>query len=94
MILSFRDKDTERFYLGGRVPRFRAIQQQAEKRLRILEAATSKQDLMLLPSNRFEALKGDRQGQYSVRINDRWRICFEWPDNAPGPSQVEITDYH
>ncbi len=94
MILSFLDKDTERFYLGGRAPRFQAIQRQAEKRLRILEAATSKQDLILLPSNRFEALKGDRQAQYSVRINDRRRICFEWPDDAPGPSQVEITDYH
>ncbi len=94
MILSFRDKDTERFYQGGRVPRFQAIQRQAEKRLRILEAAASKRDLMLLPSNRFEALKGNRQGQYSIRINEQWRICFEWPDDAPGPSQVEITDYH
>ena len=94
MILSFRDKDTQRFYQGGRVPRFQAFQRQAEKRLRILEAATSKQDLMLLPSNRFEALKGNRQGQYSIWINGQWRVCFEWPDDAPGPSQVEITDYH
>ena len=94
MILSFRDKDTEQLYQGKRVPRLQAIQRQAEKRLRILEAATCKQDLMLLPGNRFEALKGDRQGQYSIRINDQWRICFAWPDGAPGPSQVEITDYH
>jgi proteic killer suppression protein len=94
MILSFRDKDTERLYRGERVPRFQAIQRQAEKRLRILEAATSQQDLLLLPSNRFEALKGNHQGQYSIRINDQWRICFEWPDGAPGPSRVEITDYH
>ena len=94
MILSFRDKDTQRFYQGGRVRRFQAIQRQAEKRLRILEAATSKQDLMLLPSNRFAALKGNRQGQYSIRINDQWRVCFEWPGDASGPSQVKITDYH
>jgi proteic killer suppression protein len=94
MILSFLDKDTERLYHGKRVSRFQAIQRQAERRLRILEAAISKQDLMQLPSNRFEALKGDRHGQYSIRINDQWRICFEWPDGALGPSRVEITDYH
>ena len=94
MILSFRDKNTQRLYQGERVPRFQAIQRQAEKRLRILEAAASKRDLMLLPSNRFEALKGNHQGQYSIRINDQWRICCEWPDDAPGSSQVEITDYH
>jgi proteic killer suppression protein len=51
-------------------------------------------DLAALPGNRFEALVGDRKGQYSIRINDHWRICFEWTDRAPGPSNVEIVDYH
>jgi toxin HigB-1 len=59
-----------------------------------LEAATVLKDLAVLPGNRFEALAGDRKGQYSIRINDRWRICFEWPGGAPGPSNVEIVDYH
>jgi toxin HigB-1 len=59
-----------------------------------MEAATSIQDLAALPGNRFEALAGDRKGQYSIRINDRWRICFEWVDRALGPSNVEIVDYH
>ncbi len=58
-----------------------------------LDAATSLLDLDL-PGNRFEALKGDRKGQYSIRINDQWRICFEWPKGTPGPVNVEIIDYH
>ncbi|HJX95997.1 MAG TPA: type II toxin-antitoxin system RelE/ParE family toxin [Candidatus Acidoferrum sp.] len=61
---------------------------------RRLESAASLKDLAALPGNRFEALLGDRKGQYSVRINDQWRICFEWPDRSPGPSNVEIVDYH
>ena len=59
-----------------------------------LEAATSLDDLTGLPGNRFEALKGDRKGQYSIRINDQWRICFSWNNDAPGPENVEIVDYH
>src|SRR5207247_6616379 len=59
-----------------------------------LESATSLRDLAALPGNRFEALMGDRKGQYSIRINDQWRICFEWPGRSPGPSNVEIVDYH
>jgi len=59
-----------------------------------MEAATSLGDLAALPGNRFEALAGDRKGQYSIRVNDQWRICFEWPDQALGPSKVEIVDYH
>ncbi len=59
-----------------------------------LEAAVSIHDLAALPGNRFEALKGNRKGQYSVRINDQWRICFEWPDNSKGPLNVEIVGYH
>jgi len=59
-----------------------------------LEAATSLRDLAALPGNRFEALSGDRKGQYSIRINDQWRICFEWPEGDSGPANVEIVDYH
>jgi len=59
-----------------------------------MQAATSLSDLAALPGNRFEALRGDRKGQYSVRINDQWRICFEWLDGEPGLSNVEIVDYH
>jgi proteic killer suppression protein len=64
------------------------------RRLEILEGATSLEDLAALRSNRLEALKGERAGQYSIRINLQWRICFEWPRGAPGPSNVEIVDYH
>jgi proteic killer suppression protein len=59
-----------------------------------MEAAVDLRDLGALPGNRLEALKGDRKGQYSIRINEQWRICFEWPEGASGPSNVEIVDYH
>ena len=59
-----------------------------------LEAAVSLKDLAALPGNRFEALKGKRKGQFSIRINDQWRVCFEWSDKSPGPTDVEIVDYH
>lgn len=94
MIVSFRDKRTERFAAGEFVPAFSGFDRQGWKRLEILEAATSLTDLGGLPSNRLEALKGDRAGQYSIRINQQWRICFEWPKSALGPSNVEIVDYH
>ena len=95
MIRSYRDKDTERLASGEKVRRqWGAFRQQAEKRLRILDAARSPGDLAALNSNRLEGLKGDRKGQYSIRINDQWRICFEWPGDEPGPSNVEIVDYH
>ena len=90
----YRDRRTERFAAGDRVREFQAFKDQAERRLDILEAATSKTDLMRLPSNRFEALGGDRQGQFSIRINQQWRVCFEWPDDQPRPFNLEITDYH
>jgi proteic killer suppression protein len=94
MILSYKDKRTERFGQGEFVRVFQGFEQQAERRLAILNAAPSIDILRGLPSNRLEALKGDRLGQYSVRINQQWRICFEWPDGEPGPSSVEIVDYH
>lgn len=92
MIQSFRDKETEALYAGRRVRRFEAVRAQAERRLQILDSAVRLEDLMLLPSNRFEGLSGNRKGQYSIRINDQWRICFEWQED--GPHNVEIADYH
>lgn len=92
MIRSFRDKDTRAIYEGRRVRRFAAFVAQAERRLDLLDQATSLRDLAGLPSNRLEALAGDRKGQHSIRINDQWRICFEWRED--GPYNVEIIDYH
>lgn len=94
MIVSFRDKNTETFAAGGRVKAFTGIDRPARLKLDRLDAATAISDLSVLPGNRFEALKGDRKGQYSIRINDQWRICFEWPHGAAGPHHVEIVDYH
>jgi toxin HigB-1 len=94
MIVSYRDKKTERFAAGERVKEFSGFAQQAEKRLDRLDAATNLKDLVALPGNRLEALKGNRLGQYSIRINDQWRICFEWPEGSSGPVNVEIVDYH
>ncbi len=94
MILSYRDKRTERFAAGEPIKAFSAFTDQATRRLQILNAATSLEDLRNLLSNRLEALKGDRKGQFSMRINQQWRLCFEWPPGATGPSNVEIVDYH
>lgn len=94
MILGYRDRRTREFAEGGFVKAFAGFAEQAEKRLAILDAATSVEDLRMLRSNRLEALAGDRKGQFSVRINRQWRICFDWPDGARGPSHVEIVDYH
>ncbi len=93
MILSYRDKRTERFAAGEFVAAFQGFELQASKRLAILNAAPSLYTLRALPSNRLEALSGEREGQYSIRINRQWRICFAWPD-GPGPTGVEIVDYH
>jgi proteic killer suppression protein len=94
MIVSYRDKRTERFAAGLHVKEFSGFARQAETRLDRLDAATSLADLAALPGNRLEALKGDRAGQFSIRINDQWRICFGWPEGSPGPTDVEIVDYH
>ncbi|MGH2615635.1 MAG: type II toxin-antitoxin system RelE/ParE family toxin, partial [Thermomicrobiales bacterium] len=83
-----------RFAAGERINEFQAFERQAYRRLEILEAADNKQALMMLRSNRFEALGGDRKGQYSIRINDKWRICFEWRNDEEGPTNIEIVDYH
>ncbi|MFB4348857.1 type II toxin-antitoxin system RelE/ParE family toxin [Microbacterium sp. CR_7] len=93
MIRSFGSKDTERLWRRERVasldPR---IQRVALRKLRQLGAAEVLDDLRTPPGNRLEALKGNRAGQHSIRINDQWRICFEWTD--AGPEEVEIVDYH
>jgi len=94
MILGFRNKRTELFAKGERVREFQGFERLGWRRLEILDAATSVSDLAGLPSNRLEALRGDRSGQFSIRINDQWRICFVWPQDAAGPSEVEIVDYH
>lgn len=94
MILGYRDRRTERFAAGERVAAFSGFERQAYRRLEVLAAAARLDDLRNLPSNRLEALRGDRAGQYSIRINDQWRICFEWPQDASGPSGVAIVDYH
>jgi toxin HigB-1 len=94
LIVSYRDKLTRDFAAGKRVKAFSGFERAARLKLDRMEAATSLGDLAALPGNRFEALHGDRKGQYSIRINDQWRICFEWADGAPGPSNIEIVDYH
>ena len=94
MIVSFRGKETAAFATGKRVKAFSGIERAARLKLDRLEAALTLSDLAVLPGNRFEALKGSRKGQYSIRVNDQWRVCFEWPEHSPGPANVEIADYH
>lgn len=92
MIRSFKDRKTERLFSGDHVREYQAFVEQAERRLSILDAAEALQDLRALRSNRLEALVGDRRGQFSIRINQQWRLCFRWEDD--GPHDVEIVDYH
>jgi proteic killer suppression protein len=93
MIRSFVHKDTERLFLRERVKKFaRPLQRAALRKLALLNAAESLDDLRVPPGNRLEKLTGDREGQYSIRVNDQWRICFRWSDGDA--HDVEITDYH
>ncbi|MCY4560019.1 MAG: type II toxin-antitoxin system RelE/ParE family toxin [Chloroflexi bacterium] len=92
MIRSFGHRATRRFFEGDRVAAFQAFADQAARRLTLLDNAESLQDLAALPSNRLEALSGDRAGEFSIRINRQWRICFRWGDD--GPYDVELVDYH
>ena len=94
MILSYSDKKTEIFAGGEFVKEFQGFQAQAEKRLAILNAAPDLDSLRSLPGNRLQALHGIRTGQYSIRINRQWRLCFEWRDDQLGPSNLQIVDYH
>ncbi len=92
MIRSFRDPRTEALFNDQDVPRFRAIERGARRKLLYLHQAQRLDELKVPPGNRLEALKGDRKGQYSIRINDQWRICFRWKDGDA--FEVEIVDYH
>jgi proteic killer suppression protein len=94
MIVGYRNKQTRDFALGRRVKAFSGIARATRLKLDRLEAAVTLSDLAALPGNRFEVLGGNRKEQYSIRVNDQWRICFEWRKGTPGPSDVEIVDYH
>lgn len=91
MIKSFKCKDTKKLYEREFVKKFSGFERLAFKRLRILDSTDTLKALVGLPSNRLEALRGDRKGQYSIRINNQWRICFRWDEGA---EDVEIVDYH
>ena len=91
MIKNFKCRDTEKLFSRKFVRKFSGIERQALKRLDRLDAAPDLDTLGNLKGNRFEALKGDRKGQYSIRINEQWRVCFKWDD---GVTDVEIVDYH
>lgn len=93
MIVSFSDRKTEAFHRGRRIAAFSGFARTASRKLDQLDAATCLGDLAR-PGNRLEALKGRRRGQWSIRINDQWRVCFNWPDKSTGPTDVEIVDYH
>ena len=92
MIRTFRCPDTERLFRRESVRRFKAIERQALRKLDMLDAAPDLRTLSTLPGNRLERLKGDREGQYSIRINDQWRISFMWREGHA--YEVEIVDYH
>ena len=92
LIRSFRCKDTERLYHRQSVRRFKAIESVARRKLEMIGAAERLEDLRVPPGNRLEALRGDRKGQQSIRINDQWRVCFVWREGAA--EGVEIVDYH
>ena len=93
MLRSFRDRDTERVWQRRWVSKLRPdVQRAALRKLVILDAAETLQDLRVPPGNRLEKLKGNRSSQHSLRINDQWRICFRW--TTAGPEDVEVTDYH
>ena len=92
MILNFKDAETEKVFATGKSRRFGSIARVAARRLGTLSFAKTLDDLLNPPGNRLEALKGDRKGQYSIRINDQYRICFVW--NGKDATDVEIVDYH
>lgn len=92
MIQSFKDGDTEKLANGERVTRFISIETVARRKLRQLQIAVYLDDLRVPPGNRLEVLKGDRVGQFSIRVNDRYRVCFHW--SAGMATNVELVDYH
>lgn len=92
MIRGFKDEKTEKLFAGETVREFSGFAKTAERKLTMLDNAAEVRDLLSPPGNRLEQLKGNRQGQYSIRINDQWRLCFVWKDD--GAHEVEIVDYH
>ncbi len=92
MIRSFASKDTELLFFSRSAPRFRNIERVALRKLRLIDAACSLDDLRALPGNRLETLRGSRMGQHSIRINGQWRVCFRWA--GADVYDVEIVDYH
>ncbi len=92
MIRSFRDRSTETLFQDGDVPQFRAIERVARRKLAYLNQARRLDELRVPPGNRLEALKGDRKGQHSIRVNEQWRICFVWKNGEA--FDIEIVDYH
>ena len=92
MIKSFKDRETESLFHDFAVARFKAFERPARRKLLYLHRARTLQDLMVPPGNHLEGLKGDRKGQHSIRINERWRICFRWEEGSV--FDVEIVDYH
>lgn len=94
MILSYGDVRTEKFASGERVKAFEPFRRRAEMVLDRLDMAVSLADIAAFPGHHLEKLSGDRKGQWSVRINDQWRICFLWEKGTAGPAKVEIVDYH
>jgi proteic killer suppression protein len=92
VIKSFRSRDTKALFDGKRVLRFQSIERIAVRKLAMIDSASALSDLQAVPGNRLELLRGDRSGQYSIRINQQWRICFVWSEG--GADEVEIVDYH
>ena len=92
MIVGFKDRDTERLFSDHYFKRFGLIERAARRKLLILDQARALQDLRMPPGNRLEALRGDRLGQYSIRINNQWRVCFTWRNGEV--HEVELVDYH
>ena len=93
MIQGFADRDTEQFFKSGVCPaQWQTVERVAARKLDMLDAATSLEVLRSPPGNRLESLKANRAGQFSIRVNERWRVCFVWTER--GPDQVEIVDYH
>lgn len=90
----YRNRNTERFAVGDFVKAFSGVSRQAQAKLDQLEAAPDLEALRAIRGNRFEVLRGDRLGQYSIRINDQYRLCFEWSAEEDGPVNIEIVDYH
>ena len=93
MIRTFRDRETQAVFQGEFVKRLdRRVRQRAREKLKYLDSAADLRDLMIPPSNQLESLRGNRQGQYSIRINRQWRVCFKWKEGEA--FDVEIVDYH